>query len=152
MKDNLNNELHIGDYVFCLTGSVKNTIQQIKKTRSIKELFGIREGVDFGNGCWLSDYNTISLNALGATATTTVSMQGYDALGNALNIGDKVLFLHSMEMYAEIGVVKKLAPKSCLLDIKENRFQQTEYRKKYEEIISLTALGKEDIVIDHSFR
>ena len=60
MKDNLNNELQVGDYVFCLTGSLKNTIQKITSTRSIKELFGVREGVDFGNGCWLSDYNTVS--------------------------------------------------------------------------------------------
>lgn len=152
MKDNLNNELHIGDYVFCLTGSLKNTIQQIQKTRTIQETFGTRDGVDFGNGCWLSDYNTISLSALGATCTQVASKPCHDALGHPLNIGDKVLFLHFMEMFTEVGVVKKLAPKSCLLDIKENRFHQTEYRKKYEEIISLTALGKEDIILDHSFR
>ena len=149
MRDNLNNELHVGDYVFCLTGRLKNTIQKITSTRNIKESFGVREGVDFGNGCWLSDYNTISLRALGSNATASVSKVGFDALGNPLNIGDKVLFLHPMEMYAEIGTIKKMSPKSCLLDIKENRFQQTEYRKKYEEIISLTALGKEDILIDH---
>ena len=146
MFDNLNNELHIGDYVFCLTGSHKNTIQQIQKTRSIKETYGTRDVVDFGNGSWLSDYNTISLKALGVNVTETVSKAGYDAFGNKLNIGDKVLFLHSMEMYTEIGTVKKLSAKSCLLDIKENRFHQTEYRRKYEEIISLTAIGKEDIV------
>ena len=57
-----------------------------------------------------------------------------------------------MEMYVEIGIVKKLSAKSCLLDIKENRFHQTEYRRKYEEIISLTAIDKEDIIINHSFR
>ena len=152
MIDNLNNELHIGDYVFCLTGKFKNTIQQIQNSRSAQETFGTRCIVDFSNGYWLSDYNTISLKELGSTATETVSKQGCDALGNTLNIGDKVLFLHSMEMFAEIGIVKKLTPKSCLLYIKENRFHQTEYRKKYEEIISLTALGKENIVLKHPLR
>jgi hypothetical protein len=146
MKDNLDNELHIGDYVFCLTGSLKNTIQKIQKTRKIEEIYGVREGVDFGNKHWISDYNTISLNALGVTATETVSKPGCDALGNALNIGDKVLYAYSLDV--EIGVVKKLSAKTCLLEIEEKFYRGSEYRKKYEEIISLTALGKEDIVLD----
>jgi hypothetical protein len=50
-----------------------------------------------------------------------------------------------MEAFAEIGIVKSLAKSSCLLSINENRFGQTEYRKKYAEIISLTALGFEQI-------
>ena len=151
MKDNLGHEIHIGDYVFCFAGSVKNTIQRIKKARTIQEDWGTREGVTFENGKWLSDYNVVSLNALGVDLSDVDALKsapGCDALGNSLQVGDKVLYLHPMEMCAEIGIVKKLTAKSCLLSIRKNRFNQEEYRKKYEEIISLTALGKGDMVLD----
>lgn len=146
MKDNIGNDLNIGDYVFCLTGSHKNTIQQIRKFRTITDYFGNRDAVDFAGGAWLLAHNTVSLTALGVTKPELATQPECDALGNPLHVGDKVLFLHAMEMYTEIGTVKKLAAKTCLLEIAENRFGQTEYRKKYEEIISLTALGKEDLI------
>ena len=151
MKDNIGNDLNIGDYVFCLSGTHKNTIQQIKKFRITKDHFGDRDAVDFINGSWLLAYNTISITALGVN-TPEVSLQsGCDILGNTLHTGDMVLYRHPMEYYAEVGIVKKLAAKSCLLEIKPNRFGETEYRKKYEELVSLTALKKEDIVIMHCY-
>ena len=147
MFDNLGNELFVGNHVFCLSGKLKNTIQKITSFRTINEYNGVREAVNFENGSWLMDYNTISLNALGVTNFENVCKSGCDTLGNPIKEGDKVLFLHPMEMYVEIGVVKKLSPQSCLLSINKNRFGQTEYRKKYNELISLTALSKEDIGI-----
>ena len=151
MKDNIGNDLNIGDYVFCLSGTHKNTIQQIKKFRITKDHFGDRDAVDFVSGSWLLAYNTISLTVLGVTATEVSVQPGCDALGNALRIGDKVLYRHPLEFYAEIGTVKKLAAKSCLLEITPNRFGETEYRKKFNEIISLTAIGQEAIVIKHCY-
>ena len=92
----------------------------------------------------------LSLTALNALESkkTLVESQYRDALGHAIDIGDQVLFLHPMEQYAEIGTIKSMAAKSCLLDIELNRFGKTEYRKKYEEIISLTAIGKENLKIE----
>ena len=144
MKDNINNEIHIGDSVFCYSGSLKNTIQTVTGFRIVKEDFSEREVVNFENGFWLSAYNVISLNALGADLSAfdnILKSSQCDALGHVIHIGDKVLFLHSLEMYAEVGVVKSLASKSCLLTIKPNRFRKNEYRKKYEELISLSALN-----------
>lgn len=149
MKDNIGNEVHIGDCVFCLTGKHKHTIQTVEKLIVAKDDFGNQIRVYFENGSWLSIFNLLSLTALGVTATETASSFGCDVLGNQLHLGDKVLFLHPMEFYAEIGIVKKLAAKSCLLSISANRFGQTEYRKKYEELISLTAIGKENLEIHH---
>lgn len=146
MQDNIGNEINIGDTVFCYSGSLKNTIQIVVGTRNIKEHWGIREAVSFDNGVWLSNYNVLSLNALGIDISTIGSSAAQcDALGNSLHIGDRVLYLHAMEMYAEVGIVKSLAAKSCLLSIECNRFGREEYRKRYDELISLTALGVENI-------
>ena len=149
MKDNIGNDIHIGDNVFCLTGSHKNTVQTITKFVVVRDDLGDRVRVYFEQGSWLHIDNVISLSALGIAKQETKSACSCDALGNPLHPGDKVLFLHSMEFYAEIGTVKKLATKTCLLTIPENRFGQTEYRKKYEELISLTAIEREDLLIQH---
>lgn len=145
MKDNVGNELHIGDRVFCYTGQHKNEIRTVSSFRIITELLGDREAVNFVEGGWLTDVNVLSLTALGVEENQSEADGYLDALGHPLHIGDQVLYLHSMEMYTQIGTVKKLSAKSCLLSIKKNRFGQTEYRKKYEEIISLTAIGKENL-------
>lgn len=151
MKDNIGNELHIGDSVFCMTGSRKHTIQRVAKFVVAQDELVDQIRVYFEQGSWLSVYNVISLTALGISATEIQAAYGCDAFGNPLHLGDKVLFLRAMEFYAEIGIVKKLAAKSCLLSIPKNRFGQTEYRKKYEEIISLSAIGKEDLLIQHCY-
>lgn len=151
MKDNIGNDLNIGDYVFCLSGMYKNTLQQIKKFRITKDHFGDRDAVDFVEGSWLLAYNIVSITALGATRTEASTQPGCDILGNELHIGDKVLYRHPMEYYAEIGTVKKLTAKSCLLEITPNRFGETEYRKKFNEVISLTALGMESLEIKHCY-
>ena len=149
MKDNIGNEVRVGDHVFCLSGSCKHSIQAVEKLVVAKDDFGSQIRVHFDGRSWLPIYNVISLTALGIPLDSVAHISGSDALGNPLHVGDKVLFLHAMEFYAEIGVVKKLTPKSCLLSIAENRFGQTEYRKKFEELISLTAIGREDLLIQH---
>ena len=146
MKDNIGNEISVGDFVFCYSGQNKYTIQKVKSFRHCngETLNGITEAVNFEGKGWISATNVVSLNALGVDVSNLENAKAgnkSDALGNALRVGDKVLYLHSMEMYTEVGVVKSLSEKSCLLTIKENRFGQTEYRKKYDELISLTALG-----------
>lgn len=94
MKDNIGNDLNIGDYVFCLSGTHKNTIQQIKKFRITKDHFGDLDAVDFAGGGWLLVYNTISVTALGVTNTEVSPKPGCDAFGNTLRAGDKVLYQH----------------------------------------------------------
>ena len=149
MVDNIGNDINVGDSVFCLSGKYKNTVQIVQGFREIKENLGDTYAVNFSGRDWLSTYNVISLDSLEAFNHTFVVQDPkfLDAIDHPLNVGDKVLFLHSMEMFAEIGTVQKLSPKSCLLSIQQNRFGQTEYRKKYEEIISLTAIGKDNIII-----
>jgi hypothetical protein len=111
-------------------------------------LNGVTEAVNFEGRGWINAMNVVSLNALGVELSSLDGICAsplHDALGNELHVGDKVLYLHTMEMFADVGIVKSMAKNSCLLSIKENRFGQTEYRKKYAEIISLTALGIEQI-------
>lgn len=134
MKDNLGNDINAGDLVFCYSGIKKNTIQKVRGFRVFngEPLNGVTEAVNFEGKEWVSALNVVSLNALGVNGLLlpiSKPAKGCDALGNQLNIGDKVLFLHSMEMYTEVGVVKSMTEKSCLLTIKPNRFGQNEYRK-----------------------
>ena len=150
MKDNIGNEINVGDLVFCYSGHNKNTIQRVMGFRycSCDSLNGVTEAVNFEGRSWISAVNVVSLNALGVDISSSEnfkSSNSRDALGNLLRVGDTVLFLHALEMYTEVGVVKSLAAKSCLLSIECNRFGQKEYRKKYEELISLTALGIDKI-------
>lgn len=150
MKDNIGNEISVGDFVFCYSGQNKHTIQRVQSFRYCngESLNGVTDAVNFEGKGWISATNVVSLNALGADMSSPDEIRTaplHDALGNALNVGDKVLYLHTMEMFADVGIVKSMAKNSCLLSIKENRFGQTEYRKKYAEIISLTALGIEQI-------
>ena len=157
MRDNLGNEIYVGDYVFCYSGNWKHTIQRIKSFRHItgEPLNGVAEAVNFESGYWLDCVNLVSLNALGVDSSSCrerVAMDQSDALGNHLHVGDKVLYLHVKEIYAEVGVIKKITAKSCLLSIKRNRFGQEEYRKKCEELISLSALGIEQIPERNLFR
>ena len=145
MKDNIGNEINVGDFVFCYSGQYKNTIQRVTSFRHCNgdSLNGVTEAVNFEGKGWISAVNVVSLNALGVDISSSdrfKSSNSHDALGNLLRVGDNVLFLHALEMYAEVGIVKSLAAKSCLLSIECNRFGQKEYRKKYEELISLTAL------------
>ena len=90
----------------------------------------------------------VSITALGVNGETLDEKQASkqcDALKNPIRVGDKVLYLHPKEMYCEVGTVKSMASKSCLMAVEKNRFGQMEYRKKYEELISLTALNIECI-------
>lgn len=150
MKDNIYNDIHIGDFVFCYSGQYKNKIKKVTGFRTCngESLNGVTNAVNFEGSGWLSATNVISLNALGADISTLPSTKlsiMCDALGNQLHVGDRVLYLHALEMYADIGIVKKLSTKTCLLTINRNRFGQEEYRKKFEEVISLAALGIEKI-------
>ena len=150
MKDNIGNDINVGDLVFCYSGQNKNTIQRVASFRYCNgdSLNGVTEAVNFEGRGWISAVNVVSLNALGVDVSSPdgfKSSSSHDALGNLLRVGDNVLFLHALEIYAEVGIVKSLAAKSCLLSIECNRFGQKEYRKKYEELISLTALGIDNI-------
>jgi len=150
MKDNIGNDIHVDDLVFCYSGQYKNKIQRVTGFRMCNgnSLNWITEAVNFEGNGWVSALNVVSLNALGVDVTSLTDLKtikGCDALGNTLSIGDKVLFLHAKEMYAEEGIINSMTEKSCLLTIELNRFGQTEYRKKYNELISLTALGIEKI-------
>ena len=148
MKDNIGNTINIGDFVFCFSGQNKNTIQQVTSYRYCngETLSGVTEAVNFEDRGWISATNVVSLNALGVDVTNIRKQNSKcDAVGNPLCVGDKVLYLHSMEMFADIGIVKSISEKSCLLSIKSNRFRQDDYRKKHEELISLTALGIEEL-------
>ena len=73
MRDNIGNELTLGDFVFCLSGSLKNTTQQITGFRTIKNYpFEDRDAVNFSDGFWLAAENVISLTALGAKSFDVV--------------------------------------------------------------------------------
>lgn len=150
MKDNIGNVINIGDTVFCYSGQYKNMVKKVASFRYCngESLNGVTDAVNFEGKGWISAINVVSLDALGVDVSSVdsfVPAKMCDALGNSLHIGDRVLYLHAMEMFATVGVIKSLAEKTCLLLIEKNRFGQIEYRKKYEELISLTALGIEKV-------
>ena len=154
--DNVGFELNPDDYVLCLSGDYAYTIQQIRKLSQRDEGSFIRYMVSLTCKSTVSTYNVISLKGLGLSPDTikreTVGQRGYDVFGNAITLGDKVLYLHRMEIFTEIGVVSKLAAKTCIFNIKLNRFNQTSYKKPYGEIISLTALDLDETIIKKETR
>ena len=148
--DNLGYEIDLGDEVFSLTGTTAYTVQKIKKLSSRKEVFSVATVV-LESGITVYAHNVIGLRELGITSEQiNVNMQGkmgFDTFGNPIKVCDKILYLHRMEMYTTVGIVRKLASKNCIMDIEKNRFGQITYKKPYMEIISLTALGlSEDII------
>lgn len=149
--DNIGHELKAGDFVLCLTGDYAYTVQRIGKLSQRNEGTFIRNTVTLECKTTVSAYNVIALSAIqmnpDAVVTERVGQYGHDALGNAINVGDNVLFLHRMEMYTDVGTVTKLAPKTCVFDIQTNRFGQSTYKKPYGQIISLTALNLDKSVI-----
>ena len=133
MKDNIGNEINVGDFVFCYSGQYKKTIQRVTSFRHCNgdSLNGVTEAVKFEGRGWISAVTVVSLNALGVDISSSdrfKSSNSHDALGSLLRVGDNVLFLHALEMYAEVGIVKSLAAKSCLLSIECNRFGQKSLR------------------------
>lgn len=149
--DNLGYELQPDDYVVCLTGDYAYTVQSVSKLTERDEGTFIRYMVTLKCKATVSAYNVISLRALNVMPSNIVAeksgQRGYDLFGNAVNVGDKVLFLHSKEMYSEVGTVTKLAPKMYVFDIQPNRFGQCSYKKPYAEIISLSALSLDETII-----
>ena len=149
--DNIGHPLNPNDYVLCLTGIYSYTIQHIKKLSQRDEDLSIRKMVTFYNRVSVSDYNVISLSALGIKPeeidAEKAGKHGYDVFGHVITVGDKVLYLHSHEMYVNTGVVTRLAPKTCIFECRLNRFGQSSYKKPYKEIISLSALQLDEKVI-----
>jgi len=154
-KDNLGNVLEKGEKVLVLTGAYAYTIQTIKQMTTKNESLFIRAMVTLEVGSTLTAYNVVSLGSLGVDADAidraNCGKVGFDCLGNKLSVGDKVLYLHKMEAFMQVGTVEKLTDKSCILSIEKNRFDQVKYRTKYAEIISLSALQKDDFVPNGSF-
>lgn len=151
-NDNIGSELTVGDFVLCLTGQNAFTFSTVKSLTSRHNYYEpITPTATLDNGSTVHDYNVISLTALGIAEKNVVAecrgKVGYDTLGKQISIGDKVLYLHSKEIRVSIGTVQKLCPKLCSLAITENRFGQTEHKAKYGEILSLSAIGKDYIVI-----
>lgn len=148
--DNLGYKIEVGDEVIPLTGNMAFSIQRIKKLGVREELFAVAT-VTFDNGTTVYAQNVIDLRELGMSSDKMdISKQGdegFDFFGNPISIGDQILYLHRMEMYSSVGVVKKLASKNCIMDIPKNRFNKSSYKSPYKEIISLTALGLNEEII-----
>ena len=153
--DNIGYELNEGDYVLCLSGEFAYTVQKVEKLTKRKEVLGERFMVTLSCKRTLSDYNVILIRAFDLAVSDIKNEKrgrsGFDVFGNPVNIGDKVLFLHKLEIDTEVGIVSKLTQKSCLLTIRLNRHGQDSYRKAYREIVSLTALGLDETIINRKF-
>lgn len=154
--DNLNHEIQAGDLVFCLTGSVAKTLSTVTKTgKRANPPFDEKATITLSNGKTLDTVNVIDLVQLGIypdqISSENIGIDKMDALGHPIQIGDKILFLHKMEYLAETGTVLKLSDQTCLLAIEKNRFNQTEYRQKYKDVINLTAvnLSRINVRISH---
>ena len=144
-KDNIGNKIHIGDLVFLYSGSRAHTIQKVKSLSVRKDISEIETVVLEAGGTYYAEY-VLSLTALGINENVIfyefAGKKGYDTLGHKLEIGDEVLYVHAKEYLGNIGTLKSMSDKTCLLSIKKNRFNQTEYRKQYKEVISLSALKR----------
>lgn len=62
MRDNIGNEIHVGDAVFCFSGHFKNTIQRVSGFRYCNgnTLNGVTDAVNLSNGYWLDANNIVS--------------------------------------------------------------------------------------------
>ena len=154
--DNLNHELNIDDLVFCLTGSNAKTISSVVKLGTRKnEPFDDLASVTLENKKTLMASNVINLSKLGVTSDSIewdyIGKEKHDALGHEIKVGDKILFLHRMECDSQTGTVKKLTAVTMLLEIPKNRFDQTEYRQKYGEVINLSAIGLGNVQVQLNY-
>ena len=148
--DNLGYEITVGDEVVPLTGNLAYSVQKIKKLGTREELFVVAT-VTFENGTTVYAHNVIDLRELGMSSDkidySKQGCTGFDFFGNPISIGDQILYLHRMEMYSTVGIAKKFANKNCIMDIPQNRFDQTSYKKPYKEIFSLSSLGLSESII-----
>lgn len=149
-KDNIGQELHAGDYIFSLNG--KYSFEIVKKLSTKYDgIFGFEPTVVFQDGRTMYACYVLSLTALDISPKTNAiyNSSGFDALGNKLNVGDIVLSVPRLEMFAEKGKVLKVMPKNCKISHEPNRFETDFHMRKYNEIISLTAINKENLEIQH---
>ena len=144
--DNLNYEIQVGDLVLCLTGQHAYSVQIVKSCSGRKDSVfdDITPTVVFECGGTVYADNVISLAGLNISQSYIRSDEagkaGMDLFGHPIKPGDEIMFLHTMERFVQTGTAKKLSPKTCLIEIPKNRFNQTEYRKPYSEIINLTEI------------
>lgn len=144
--DNLGNALEVGHLAMGLSGEYAYEFRTVTKlTKRRDDPFGYRAMLCFDKGGMLSNYNAISLTALGI-GEADICMEnrgkpGYDVLGHFINNGDRVLYLSPLQAYTGIATVIKKTAKMCLLDT------TPQLRKKDREIISLTAIGLQDYKI-----
>lgn len=154
-------DIDVGHYVFCYTGTWRHTIQRVTGFRS-------DGGIMFGKRDWLILRKLVSLTGLGIpdskieevlavshyrevpdeTGNGTY-MEWYhpfpkcDIIANQIHPMDKVLYINPENEVIGIGTVKTMSANSCVLHIDEDPWGRTEYRKKYDELINLTAIGYE---------
>jgi hypothetical protein len=146
-EDNIGNTVKTGDLLFTLNN--KYNIEVVNKLSSKCETFGYEPTVVFPDGRYMYSIYVISLSALGIDGINekNASKTGFDAIGNSVKAGDYVLSVQRLKMYARVGRILKIANATCLI---EDDNGET-HRRRYREIISLTAIGKENIKIEHEY-
>lgn len=70
-----------------------------------------------------------------------------DALGNNLSVGDVVLFVETGYRRFQKGTVHSVAPQSCVISFPRDCYGNTEGRRFYRDVVSLTKLGLQDKTI-----
>lgn len=149
--DNIGQTIKVGHYIFAMNG--KFTIERVNRLSMRDDgVFDPEPTVVFDDGRYMYASYVISLTALGCTSDMIASEKsgktGYDILGHELHDGDVVLSVPGrMQTRVQKGIVLKLNAATCKIskgmDINNTEF----HRRKYVEVLSLSALGKENIEI-----
>lgn len=149
--DNIGQTVNTGNLVFALNG--KFTIERVKVLSTRKnEVFGPEPTVVFDDGRYMYAAYVISLTALGCTdemiTNENSGKPGYDILGHELHDGDVVLSVPGrMQTRAQKGIVLKQTASTCKISMGMDIHNADFHRRKYVEVLSLSALGKEDFEV-----
>ena len=136
-KDNLDNDISVGDTVLCLTVIDKFRIKEVKSLSTKQDVLCVIPTVIFVDGGRLDSHNVLDLTALGVSESQVksenIGKPYFDAIGNEIHEGDSVFYFPRLAYNGDRGKIDKLSQKLCIIDSS---------RKPHGEVVSMTAIEK----------
>lgn len=146
-KDNLDNNIAVGDIVLCLTGIDKFKIKEVKTLSTKQDTLSAIQTVIFMDGGRLDAHNVLDLTVLGVNKgqinIANIRKPYFDAIGNPLHEYANVFYFPRLAYNGRISRIDKLTPKYCII---------RNSRKAHNEVVSVTAIENAHIPYEEKSR